>query len=91
MRARINNLTLNEVNQALQEITEILKPLENGLLDLKSGRVTNAGAPIAPFDYVRQYDLDAKLQQVRTEIQKLQAQVDRLAQDLPATFRTPFR
>lgn len=87
----IYSLDLTEINRALRDINATLAPLEAGFITLRGGRVTNAGEPIEPFDYVRLYDVEKKLEEVRGDIRRLNARLDRMIEDLPATFRDPYR
>ncbi len=52
-------LELTDIQSAFRDVEAKIKPLVDGTLRLKGGRVTGAGVSIEPFDYVTRFELDA--------------------------------
>ena len=75
-----SSLTLAEIQTSFRDAQQAIRALEIGMIPLKGGRVTDAGKPINPFDYVRKYDLEAAIRNLNVTIIDIERTVVRMTQ-----------
>lgn len=63
-------LTLTDVQSSFREVQSQLQLLLRQFVDLNGRRIGNAGEAIAPFDYVRKYELDMAVKALLAQITK---------------------